>query len=337
VHYGWRRSLVGNDPRGIDVAAMSKARITVESHRERTYAEFGLFNQQLADLGETANARVFRRDALEVTTKVDDRELVVFVCHFKSMAGGRDQTMPLRTAEAKAVRRIVEERFADPAAADWLIAGDLNDYTEEDGEPVASGLDNLFEEGFAVNLLKRLPLQERWTHYFPAEQSRHQLDYLLASPALAQKNPDAVPEVVRHGQPFRVPGIEDVARYPRVGFDRPKASDHCPVGGHAQGLTAINSPDWEESRARTSRHSCARTACALSTFPCLTAIQPAKGRVAAGTAAPAAGSAVPVGPGASECWSCRRSCCPSRRARAAVYSAPGRPRHLRRVGRRLPP
>ena len=42
-------------------------------------------------------------------------------------------------------------------------------------------------------------------------------------------------EIVRRGLPYRVPvrarnpDGTPFERYPRVGFDRPKASDHCPV------------------------------------------------------------------------------------------------------------
>lgn len=230
VHYGWRRLLAGNDPRGIDVAAISKTRIAVDSHRELTFDDLDLFNDELKELGETPGSRIFRRDALEVTTKVEERHLVIFVCHFKSMAGGRGKTQPVRVAEATAVRRIVEERFDDPAQENWLIAGDLNDYTEdEQGNRVEGGLEPLLGDGFCVNLVANLPDGERWTHYFPGERSRHQLDYLLASPAIAERNPGVRPEIIRRGQPHRVPGIEEVDRYPRVGFDRPKASDHCPV------------------------------------------------------------------------------------------------------------
>ena len=40
-----------------------------------------------------------------------------------------------------------------------------------------------------------------------------------------------LPEIVRYGQPFRTPFPvgQLVERYPRTGWDRPKASDHCPV------------------------------------------------------------------------------------------------------------
>jgi endonuclease/exonuclease/phosphatase family metal-dependent hydrolase len=35
-------------------------------------------------------------------------------------------------------------------------------------------------------------------------------------------------DIIRAGQPWRV-ARHTGARYPRVGFDRPKASDHCPI------------------------------------------------------------------------------------------------------------
>ena len=54
---------------------------------------------------------------------------------------------------------------------------------------------------------------------------------LLASPALARRNSMGVPDIIRRGQPYRTlfPEGQEVERYPRVGWDRPKASDHCPV------------------------------------------------------------------------------------------------------------
>lgn len=229
VHYGWRRVLEGNDRRGIDVGVMSKQRIDVTSHAEHTFDDFGLFNSDLEDYGLSPGDRIFRRDCLEVETKVDDNPLTLFVCHFKSMSGGRDETMPIRHAEALAVKRIIADKFNAPDEEDWIVIGDLNDYTEHEGNLVTSGVDPLLENGFSVNLVANLPSGERWSHFYAGERSFHQIDYILASPALAAKNPNVQPDIIRKGQPWRVPNLENLDRYPRVGFDRPKASDHCPV------------------------------------------------------------------------------------------------------------
>jgi predicted extracellular nuclease len=75
---------------------------------------------------------------------------------------------------------------------------------------------------------------DRWTLYHsrgPQEQHLCQLDYIWLSPHLAQINATRVPEIIRAGQPYRTvfPPGQEVDRYPRTGWDRPKASDHCPV------------------------------------------------------------------------------------------------------------
>jgi predicted extracellular nuclease len=231
VHLGWRRVYKGNDLRGIDVGVMADRRIDVISHAEITFDDFDLFNDELRAYGLSEGDRIFRRDCLQVKLKVGEKDLSLFVCHFKSMAGRRDETIPVRTAEASAVRKIIKNTFDDPSAADWLILGDLNDYiADAKGKPLAEhGLKPLFEDGFSKNLIENLPPSQRWTHYYPSEDSKHQLDYVLASPATALKNPKVKPTIIRNGQPYRVPKTDNIKRYPRVGFDRPKASDHCPV------------------------------------------------------------------------------------------------------------
>ncbi|UCC78347.1 MAG: endonuclease/exonuclease/phosphatase family protein [Candidatus Zixiibacteriota bacterium] len=224
VHYGWRRVIDGNDIRGIDVGVMSKGRISVISHADITFDEFGLFTDELADYGLNGGDSIFRRDCLEVNLKVEEKPLTLFVCHFKSMSGGRDETRCVREAEAKAVRKIIENKFGgDVSDSDWSILGDFNDYLSGN-----HSLGALFENDFSVNLVERLSNKDQWTHYYSTEDSKHQLDYILVSPGLAAKNPKAKPDIIRAGQPYRVPDI-DVQRYPRIGLDRPKASDHCPV------------------------------------------------------------------------------------------------------------
>lgn len=150
----------------------------------------------------------------------------------------------------KAVRRIIEDRFgADRSARmNFAICGDMNDYQErivvsgsrrlgyefQHVRENRSALDVFSADGFAENpILRRDPL-DRWTLYHargPQEQHLCQLDYIWLSPALAARNATVVPEIIRGGQPFRTPFPpgQEVERFPRTGWDRLKASDHCPV------------------------------------------------------------------------------------------------------------
>lgn len=263
--YQDKYSTSGNDGRGIDVAVMMRRRtahgqpiefVRMTSHAHRTFAEFDMHNEALAALGIEAHERIFRRDCLEIDVKVAGRPLTLYVVHFKAMGpprnglDGRAASMPVRIAEARAVRRIVEERFGAERAAGkrWVICGDLNDYRErilvtgdeEAGyrfQPVretGTSIDVLTAGGFCHNIVERRPELDRWTLYHtrgPEERHLCQLDYLLLSPVLAARNGRAVPDIVRAGQPWRTvfPPGQHVERYPRTGWDRPKASDHCPV------------------------------------------------------------------------------------------------------------
>lgn len=263
--YRGKYTTPGNDGRGIDVAVMMREEtrhgqpiefVAMRSHAHVTYEELGLHTPELAALGEAAQERIFRRDCLEIDLRVDGKPMTIYGVHFKSMGSprngldGRAATMPIRMAEAAAVRRIIEERFGRDHAASkrWAICGDMNDYREKvlvggdahEGhvftpvEEERSCLNVLTEGGFCENLVERRPVLDRWTLYHtrgPAERHLCQLDYILVSQGLARRNAPAVPEIVRAGQPFRTPFPpgQEVERYPRVGWDRPKASDHCPV------------------------------------------------------------------------------------------------------------
>lgn len=262
--FRYKYSAKGNDGRGIDVAIMMREEtrdgqpiefVSMTSHAHHSFESFGLHNRELQEMGLDAHERIFRRDCLEVDIKVGGRPLTFFLVHFKSMGGqrnglsGREASMPLRIAEAKAVRKIIDSKFGGASASRrWMICGDLNDYRERiviEGEgpgghtftPVRediSSVDTLLDDGFAVNLVERLPELERWTLYHtrgPEERHLCQLDYLLLSPRLAERNPTVLPDIIRAGQPYRTlfPEGQEVPRYPRTGWDRPKASDHCPV------------------------------------------------------------------------------------------------------------
>ncbi len=104
-------------------------------------------------------------------------------------------------------------------------------------QPVAearSALDVFTADDFVINPMQRRDVMDRWTLYHargPEERHLCQLDYVWLSPHLAETNATRAPEVIRAGQPFRTifPPGQEVERFPRVGWDRPKASDHCPV------------------------------------------------------------------------------------------------------------
>ncbi len=218
----------GNDGRGIDAAILSRLPLDrLVTHQAVTFSDLALEKPKIV---ESSRDRIFRRDCLEAHVVAGERLLPIFVCHFKSMPPARERTREWRQCEAMAVRRMIERRFPDPAAADWVVVGDLNDYTETDGEPDSGhGLGPLLDDGFSVDVVRRIDdVKDRWTHFYPEERSYRQLDYILLSPALAAKNRDVRPVILRQGLPFRAERYQG-PRYPRIGWDRPKASDHCPV------------------------------------------------------------------------------------------------------------
>jgi endonuclease/exonuclease/phosphatase family metal-dependent hydrolase len=244
-YFDWRVVLDGNDGRGIDVAVMSKLPVSVRTHAHRTFAELDVWNEDLRNYRDKAsgrdrlspNNRVFMRDCLEVDLKVNGRPLTLYTTHLKSMHPSRELTRPYRRAEALAIKAIIKERFGERAGdANWIVCGDMNDYLEIDGMPVldehgkrvSSSLDVFLQEGFAENVVARRAPDDRWTTYHGPEDSYAQLDFMFFSPALAEANREMVPELIRLGQPYRATRYTG-PRFPRVGWDRPKASDHAPV------------------------------------------------------------------------------------------------------------
>ncbi|GEO83075.1 MULTISPECIES: endonuclease/exonuclease/phosphatase family protein [Alphaproteobacteria] len=266
VGSGYRHKYLveGNDSRGIDVGVMMRDEthdgekieiVDIRSHAALTYGDLDLFTPALA-----ANAkpddRIFKRDCLELDLRIGGRPLAIYVAHLKSMSNGRDgidgrsYTMPVREAETKAIRHIIETRFGKGETADknFVVCGDMNDYQArvdvigerrggyhfEPSGALPSALDVFSHDGFAENVMLRRDPLDRWTLYHargPEEQHLCQLDYIWLSPALARRNAGRAPEIIRNGQPFRTPFPpgQAVDRYPRVGWDRPKASDHCPI------------------------------------------------------------------------------------------------------------
>jgi endonuclease/exonuclease/phosphatase family metal-dependent hydrolase len=246
--FKWYRLLEGNDPRGIDLGLLSikELRPVTRSHAHHTFDSLDLYADDRLEGGHiNPSDRVFRRDCLEAEFEVSGQPLTLFVCHFKSQAGGgwaKERNDGIRSAEARAVRKIIEAKFDDPANANWIILGDLNEsaWTTKsiDRDPRRVNLNTLelapLLDGFAHNAIEQADKMERWTHYYAADNKYSQLDYILVSPKIHNENPNMKVEIIRAGLPYRAggdPTMHDhttvIERYPGVGIHRPKASDHC--------------------------------------------------------------------------------------------------------------
>jgi endonuclease/exonuclease/phosphatase family metal-dependent hydrolase len=258
-YYRHARVIEGNDARGIDVGFLSRVDVVgVASHKTLSFAEVpGAWTPALQDFLESEWCRhgqpkgkppptpqdpVFKRDCLKVDVVKDGAPLSLFICHFKSNRPFRARSHPLRLAEAKAVRLLVTRCFGPRVReANWVIAGDLNDYVEVDGSPLMpdlvsaewqpSALTELLggPEPFGFDVCASIAkADDRWTSYYSEDDVYSQLDHIIISPGLARRNPRLDVMIARAGQPWRATR-SDVPRYPRVGWDRPKASDHCPI------------------------------------------------------------------------------------------------------------
>lgn len=213
--YRYVAGIDGNDKRLIDVAFLSRLPIV----HVRSY-------QHLRN--PTTGEGLFSRDCLEVDIEVaPGKTLTLFVNHFKSMDPTRKETFGKRELQAAEVKKIIEARFGpNPGSEPFIVMGDLNDYleTDEEGE---SAIKSLVEWDQVENVIARWAPKERWTHYWSWKDDYKQLDYLLLSQSLAKASSGA-PEIMRKGLPKKATAYKG-ERFAGVGFEWPRASDHCPV------------------------------------------------------------------------------------------------------------
>jgi endonuclease/exonuclease/phosphatase family metal-dependent hydrolase len=71
------------------------------------------------------------RPVMEICIKVEDKPLILFICHWKSKLGGDLATEPLRKASARILLRRVREINSDSPGTPIVIMGDLNENYDE--------------------------------------------------------------------------------------------------------------------------------------------------------------------------------------------------------------
>jgi endonuclease/exonuclease/phosphatase family metal-dependent hydrolase len=107
----------GNDPRGIDVALLSRAPIGEVTSR-----------RHLRFIGPDGAERKFNRDVPAITVMPKGAEpFEIWPVHLKSKADSAETSEPIRLAEAAELRRLLDAKLAANPNARIIVAGDFND------------------------------------------------------------------------------------------------------------------------------------------------------------------------------------------------------------------
>lgn len=209
--YRYRLVIDGNDPRFIDVGLLSRYPINyIKTYRYERNVNNTAF--------------LFSRDCLQVELDILGKSLGLYINHFKSMIGGRDQTRLRRQEQVKRVADIVDSDWINQNyQGNFIVLGDFNDYIDDN-----TSLKPLLNHPELVNVVNRLPTDERWTHFWSGGNEYRQLDYLLLSKTLADTNSSILPTIYRKGLPYRATKYSG-PRLDNIGENSPKASDHCPI------------------------------------------------------------------------------------------------------------
>lgn len=163
--------LEGNDLRGIDVGIISRVPIgSVRSHRHLTFA------------GPDGSRQSFGRDVLVTTLEPPGAQpLDVWVVHLKSNSGGREAAEPVRLAEAREVRRLIDAELVRNAESRFLVMGDFNDTPESRTLSTIVGA----ETGALWSVGDDLADPELVT--YNAKPYRSIIDFILCSPAMRRQ------------------------------------------------------------------------------------------------------------------------------------------------------
>ena len=154
----------GGDPRGIDVALISK--FPAMSHKSHKQTKSS-------------------REILETELNVYGNKLLVFNIHHKSRMGGAEQTNDKRVEQSKILEDIVYNSYSSKNIDEVIITGDFND------EPNNDSLISLqaIHRNVFINLMKdytKLKSNDRGTCYYSKDKMWHIFDQIIVSCGLKE-------------------------------------------------------------------------------------------------------------------------------------------------------
>lgn len=183
--------LQGNDPRGVDIAAMSRIQFDdVVSHLSETFTVEG-----------GTDEFAWTRDLVEYHFTAGNQPVVLLGVHYK--AKGPPDNPEKRLAEAQRTRAIADALVEQDSTRGILVLGDFNDLPGSPPLLAVIGSDPAY-----VSIADEIPSTDRWTFNF--EGSLELIDHQIANPVMAG---------------LLVTGSATI----RHGADVDLASDHAPL------------------------------------------------------------------------------------------------------------
>jgi endonuclease/exonuclease/phosphatase family metal-dependent hydrolase len=181
-----------NDPRGIDVAVMSKVPLDATiSHADEFFAKEGTSGPDY----------IFARDVLEVHLTFNGRAIVMLNVHYKAKENDNPDK---RLAEAQRTRAIADEITAAAPETALIIAGDFNDLP---GSPPYDAAAGAAPDAY-TNAAIHVDEADRWT--FDFQGTLELVDHQLSNPLMTDRL-DTTSVTIRHDPEFL------------------PASDHAPI------------------------------------------------------------------------------------------------------------
>ena len=176
------------------------------------------------------------RDILHVTGEFNNVGTIhLFVNHFPSRYGGREQSEPKRVYVAQQLKKKVDELFAKNSAVNIFIMGDMND--ETDNNSIAKTLNALpalqkSKTPTLVNCAAKLDKEGKGTYNFRGNWNM--LDQIIvSSPLLSPKSKIGIGTFVIHQEEWMMYENKKYGLTPSRTYGGPNyyggISDHLPV------------------------------------------------------------------------------------------------------------